>query len=708
MLAERLYFYAESLGVFDNQQAGFRKGRGCDDQIGRIIQAIQDGFNKKQRSVLVLLDFSKAYDTVWRERLLMALIEDGVPMIMVRWLYSFFQNRQGKVQFNGVRSKTRKFKQGLPQGSVLSPVLFLFYIIRLAKILPRETLNSLFADDVSVLATEKTKEDAEAVAQSTVNTVTTWSQSWKVDLNAGKSEASSFTTSNREAHWMPSIFVLNQLVKQVKNPRLLGVVLDRTLHFGAHVDHLIDKVESKHKMLRAVAHTEWGWRKEKLIQIFSAHATSTSEYAGFAWMPSAAPTHLSRLERSQNKLLRTITGQYKASPVEALRLECGLPSFKTTVDRLTLKAAEKAIRLPAEHPRRLALEDGNVGNRCKTLLNWRTEAHNLSSKLPRDITPRTDISHYPAPPWINAPQLIVFTTLDGVESRLDEVPIKREASIKRIREVSADYTVYTDGSASEGIYDGGSGVVVTKGDAETPEVIHTIRRKGARYTCSYEEEVDGMLTAAIWISLNCPKEASILICTDSQSLCMALDAFNVETTPIRSALQNRVSPVIIQWIPGHSDVPGNELADKAAKSGTELQTACRPTSYRSSCMMVRKSIPNMITHPVMRQVYKCQSNEKDKEEIKSRKDQVLLAQIRTGKHKAFQSYQHLLDENKSPTCPRCNSGENHTLEHWFLNCPGTMAAKHLIFYDENMGDGLGLLTKCPQKTVALAKLTLLE
>ena len=203
-----------------------------------------------------------------------------------------------------------------------------------------------------------------------------------------------------------------------------------------------------------------------------------------------------------------------------------------------------------------------------------------------------------------------------------------------------------------------------------------------------------MLTAAIWISLNCPKEASILICTDSQSLCMALDAFNVETTPIRSALQNRVSPVIIQWIPGHSDVPGNELADKAAKSGTELQTACRPTSYRSSCMMVRKSIPDMITHPVMRQVYKCQSNEKDKEEIKSRKDQVLLAQIRTGKHKAFQSYQHLLDESKSPSCPRCNSGENHTLEHWFLNCPGTMAAKHLIFYDENMGDGLGLLTKC--------------
>ena len=87
----------------------------------------------------------------------MNIIEDGVPMIMVRWLFSFFQNREAQVKFNGVLSKSRKFKQGLSQGSVLSPVLFLFYINQLAKILPLGTINSLFADDVSALATEKTK-----------------------------------------------------------------------------------------------------------------------------------------------------------------------------------------------------------------------------------------------------------------------------------------------------------------------------------------------------------------------------------------------------------------------------------------------------------------------------------------------------------------------------------------------------------------------
>ena len=243
--------------------------------------------------------------------------------------------------------------------------------------------------------------------------------------------------------------------------------------------------------------------------------------------------------------------------------------------------------------------------------------------------------------------------------------------------------------------------------AEAPEVIHTIRRKGARYTCSYEEELDGMLTAAVWISLNCTKDSSVMICTDSQSLCMALESFNVETSPIRSALHNRVSPVTIQWIPGHSDVPGNDLADEAAKSGAELQVAYRPTTFRSSCMMVKKSLPNLTHHRTTREVYKCYSSAKDQEEVKTRKEQVLLAQLRSGKHKAFQSYQHLLDDTKPATCPRCNTGEDHTLEHWFLRCPGTTAAKHALFFYEKMEEGLGLLTKCPAKSIALAKQTLL-
>lgn len=82
MVADRLYNIAEKSGLFNHQQAGFRKGRSCEDQILRIVQSIEDGLQNKpmQRSVIALLDFSKAYDTVWKEKLLLSMHEKGIPL----------------------------------------------------------------------------------------------------------------------------------------------------------------------------------------------------------------------------------------------------------------------------------------------------------------------------------------------------------------------------------------------------------------------------------------------------------------------------------------------------------------------------------------------------------------------------------------------------------------------------------------------------
>ena len=115
--------------MFSPLQAGFRKGRGCDDQIAKIIQAIEKGFQAKrmERSVLVLLDFSKAYDTVWRERLLLSMLEKGVPIMFIRWLHSFLQNRQARLKFCGTESSSRVMRQGLPPrlGTLSNPLSLL-------------------------------------------------------------------------------------------------------------------------------------------------------------------------------------------------------------------------------------------------------------------------------------------------------------------------------------------------------------------------------------------------------------------------------------------------------------------------------------------------------------------------------------------------------------------------------------------------------
>ena len=134
ILADRLYYIAETNNLLSRLQASFRKGQSCEDHITRIDQVIEDGFQQRpmQRSVLTLLDFSKAYDTVWREKLLLHMLDTGIPSTFFQWIQSFFNDRMARVQLFNVFSSSQRFTQGLPQGSVLAPLLFMYYINNLA------------------------------------------------------------------------------------------------------------------------------------------------------------------------------------------------------------------------------------------------------------------------------------------------------------------------------------------------------------------------------------------------------------------------------------------------------------------------------------------------------------------------------------------------------------------------------------------------
>ena len=105
---------------------------------------------------------------VWREKLLLHMLNTGIPPPFICWIRSFLDDRRARVQLFNTLSSSRHFNQRLPQGSVLAPLLFLFYINDLAFSLNNDAVIVLFADDVSILTTAWKKEDAEAAAQSVV------------------------------------------------------------------------------------------------------------------------------------------------------------------------------------------------------------------------------------------------------------------------------------------------------------------------------------------------------------------------------------------------------------------------------------------------------------------------------------------------------------------------------------------------------------
>ena len=160
MILSRLTFHLESNHLLSTCQASFRPGRSSLDQILTLSQSIWDGFQKKKppdRTILASVDFSKAFDSVWHSALFHKLLSLKLPPCFVLWVRSFLSDGRAKVQVGGSHSCSFRIKRGVPQGSVLGPVLFILFVDDITKDLPRDAHASLYSDDLAIWSLPQTR-----------------------------------------------------------------------------------------------------------------------------------------------------------------------------------------------------------------------------------------------------------------------------------------------------------------------------------------------------------------------------------------------------------------------------------------------------------------------------------------------------------------------------------------------------------------------
>ena len=158
LIFSRLTFHLELNHLLSTCQAGFRPGRSPLDQ--NLSQSIWDGFQKKKppdRTILAFVDFSKAFDSVWHSALFHKLLSLKLVPCFVLWVHSFLSDRRVKIQVGGSHSRSFRIRRGVPQGSVLGPVLFILFVDDITKDLPRCAHASLYADDLAIFPPPQTR-----------------------------------------------------------------------------------------------------------------------------------------------------------------------------------------------------------------------------------------------------------------------------------------------------------------------------------------------------------------------------------------------------------------------------------------------------------------------------------------------------------------------------------------------------------------------
>jgi hypothetical protein len=182
----------------------------------------------------VLFDLSRAFDRTWKNGLLWKLADYKIPVCYINWINNFLSGRQARTKVGNSTSKMRNLRDGLPQGSVLSPILFNVFINDLTADLDDSWLSSLFADDLAIAVQADTVEEAERQTQAAVNTVQQWTKKWRMVLAEDKCEALLITTDGRFAARKLDIKIGEKRIKTAKYPKFLGVTFDRLLNFNEH------------------------------------------------------------------------------------------------------------------------------------------------------------------------------------------------------------------------------------------------------------------------------------------------------------------------------------------------------------------------------------------------------------------------------------------------------------------------------------------
>ena len=309
--------YIERENLLNINQSGFRANDSCINQLISITHEIYRAFNCNPSLEVrgIFLDLSKAFDKVWHQGLLFKLESFGIRGKLLNLLEDYLSNRFQRVLLNGQESSWLPIKAGVPQGSILGPLLFLIYINDLPDGL--NSIAKLFADDTSLFSIVQDPNESAKYLNLDLSVISQWAYQWKMLFNPDpKKPAHEVIFSrkkNEETH--PSVFYDNIEVSRTDSQKHLGLVLDNKLTFKKHVKDKLNKAYfgvGKIKRLRDIL------PRDSLVTIYKSFIKTHLDYGDVIYDQPNNDSFSDKIEQLQHKSCLGITEVIQRTSQECL------------------------------------------------------------------------------------------------------------------------------------------------------------------------------------------------------------------------------------------------------------------------------------------------------------------------------------------------------------------------------------------------------